>query len=85
MANRRIRALPRPAAVARLREAPPDPRLAIIEETVESVQAAEIARRPSPQSAARGLEVPGARRLAIEGGFQSLAQGLGEEIGRAHV
>ena len=45
---------------------------------MESVQAAEIARRPSSQSAARGLEVPGARRLAIEGGFQSLAQGLGE-------
>src|SRR2546425_8787554 len=58
--------------------APPDPKLTFIEETVESVQIAENIRRPSSQSAAKGLEVTGARRLAIEGGFQSLAQGLGE-------
>ena len=56
----------------------PEPRLTFIEEPVESVQIAENIRPLSSKSAAKGIEVPGARRLAIEGGFQSLAQGLGE-------
>jgi MFS family permease len=45
---------------------------------LQSAPAEESARRASSPSSARGLEVPGARRLALEGGFQSLAQGLGE-------
>jgi MFS family permease len=54
----------------RLPHSTPEPKLIILEEMVENISAVEGARS--------GIGVHGARRLAFEGAFQAVAQGLGE-------